>query len=94
MKYTKYVPLGLFALYAGKLFIQGGNIESALILAVLAAASGFYEWKSQDQALTDLQSKFKYFEDRLVEQDKANKSLETHIHGLKLSTSMKQVNRF
>ena len=93
MKFTKYIPLGLFALYAGKLLILGGSLESALILAVLASASAYYEFKSQDQALTDLQAKFKAFEDKLAEQDKAHESLKTHIHGLKIATSMKTMVR-
>lgn len=93
MKYTKFIPLGLFALYAGKLLVLGGSLESALILAVLASASAYYEFKSQDQALSDLQSKFKAFEDILQEQHKAHKSLETHVHGLKLATSMKTMVR-
>lgn len=94
MKFTKYIPLGLFTLYAGKLLILGGSLESAVVLAVLAAASAFYEYKSNDKALKELQDKFKNFEEKLVEQEKSHKDMLTHLHGLKLSTSMKTVNRF
>lgn len=94
MKIVKYLPLGLFTLYSGKLLISGASLESALVLAVLAASSFAYEWKSKNKEIEELQNKFKQFEDKLAEQDKASKSLETHIHSLKLSTSMKAVNRF
>lgn len=86
----KYLPLGAFALYFLKVSLQPVTLTEAAILLILGSIAAFYEFKSADKKLANL-------EQRLIDQEKEFKALKefyskdidsvkSHIASIKLST--------
>ena len=81
----------MFLLYGVKVVSLGGSLEAAALLAVFGSIAAFYEFKSQDKKLQDLENKFASYEEKLALREKEHKDLMVHVQGLKLSTQMKSV---
>ena len=80
MNNIKYLPLSLFVLYSAKLLILGGSYVDAPLLLILGTVAAFYEFKSQDKKLAEMEQKLERI--NLLEKDHEN--LKTHVSGLKL----------
>lgn len=99
----KYLPLGIFCLYFGKVYFQTISFPEVGILLILAGLASFFEYKSNDSKLVSLQEKFDksklQFEEILNKQQiqldsqlKDFEIIKTGMASLKLSTGFRQVN--
>ena len=84
MDNTKYIPLGLFALFAGKLLILGGSYESSLILGVLASTAAYYQFKSNDKIIKDLEAKNNELQSRVQQLEGDFKEVRSFFNSSKL----------
>lgn len=56
MEKLKYIPLGLFSVYFLKISLQTATLSDAAILLILGSIAAFYEFKSNDKKLLELES--------------------------------------
>ena len=85
MENIKYLPLGFFLLFCSKLMIFKGNWEDVGILITLGCISAFYEFKSNDKKISQLENKIDTYKTEYNEKLKQLEDLKTHVAGLKLS---------
>lgn len=95
MEKLKYLPLGLFTLYCGKMLVFGNfTWESALVLAVMGSISGYYEWKSQEKITKDLADRIQKTNDALLLVAKNQDELKNHVASLKLGNQIRPASKF
>lgn len=78
MDKIRYAPLILFGLFSTKLLILGGNLESAIVLGVLGAVASYYEFKSNDKKINDLELKINKIEQKSNEIDEVKSSFASY----------------
>ena len=89
----KYLPLGLFTFFSIKGLILGTNLEACLALIVTGAIAAFYEYKSQNKLIDEIN--IKLVEIKKVQEDsqKEHEALKSHVAGLKLSTQLRNTSK-
>ncbi len=90
MDNIKYLPLGLFFAYAGKLMIVGPTFVDAASLLVLGGVAVFYEYKSNSKKIKELQAKLDAVSTRQDEKDKEISELRSFMSAAKMAQSFKR----
>ncbi len=92
-KFIKHLPLGIFCLYFSKVYLQAISYPEVGILLVLAGIAGYFEYKSNNEALSLLELRIDKQQIQLENKEKELEVIKTTIASLKLSTGMRQVNQ-
>lgn len=91
MDKIKYIPLALFVLFSGKALISGLNgYESAAGLLILGAISAFYEYKSQERAISLLTDELNKQRDEQKRLEKELETLKSAVSSIKLTNQFRQ----
>lgn len=89
MNKVKIIPLGTFLLYFIKVCLQPVTLTEAAILLILGVVASFYEFKSNDNKIQELealvQNHQKLIEDKFKELD----GVKNQVAGIKLSNTYK-----
>lgn len=89
MKDIKHIPLILFSISVLKTIIMGSSYQEALVLLVLGAVAGFYEYKSQDAAIQEMKELQEKQAQATLALAKTLDELRSGMNALKLSQGMK-----
>jgi len=101
MEVIKYIPMGLFTLFASKLLILGNiNLESCLVLLILAAVHTIYHLKLRLDSIKELDGKLYLLETQVKEHKQSQEAalneqraqisaLRDGIAGLKVASGMR-----
>lgn len=101
MEVIKYIPMGLFTLFASKLLILGNiNLESCLVLLILAAVHTIYHLKLRLDSVKELDGKLSSLEAQIKEHKQSQEAalndqrtqiaaLKDGITGLKVASGMR-----
>lgn len=94
MSKTKYIPLALFmAFFIKVLLLKEASLIDSSILLILAGIAAFYEFKSNDKKLQDLEIKLhesnKHLQAAIDQNSKELKEFNTYISGLKIQNQFK-----
>jgi len=92
-KFIKHLPLAIFCLYFSKVYLQSVSYPEVGILLVLAGIAGYFEYKSNGEALSLLEARLDKQQIQLESKEKELEVIKTTIASLKLSTGMRQVNQ-
>lgn len=92
---TKYIPLALFvAFFIKVLILKDVSLVDSSVLLILAGASAFYEYKSNDKKLRELEIKVnsikKELQDNIDLNTKELKEFNSYISSLKIQQQMRQ----
>ena len=88
----KNLPLAIFCLYFSKVYLQTISYPEVGILLVLAGLSAFYQYKSNDKALSLLQDQLNKQQIQLDHKEKELEIIKSTIASLKLTSGMRTVN--
>ena len=86
----KVLPLGIFCLYFIKVCLQPVTLTEAAILMILGAVAAFYEFKSTDKKILELEEIVKKHQDQIELRFKELDGVKNQVAGIKLSSSYKQ----
>lgn len=85
----KNIPLVAFCLYFAKLVLQPATLIEASILLILGSICCYFEFKSTDQTILDLNQKVTNLENAWKERDKDIDNLKSSVASVKLGASMR-----
>lgn len=88
-QYKKIIPLGTFCLYFIKVCLQPVTLTEAAILLILGTVAAFYEFKSADQKMLDLEDKVNKHQEEIEKRFKELDGVKSQVAGIKLSNSYK-----
>ena len=86
-KYIKHLPLAMFMAYFIKVSLFSVTYVEAVILLILGAAAAFFEFKSNDIKITELDAKVSLYEKQVEAKLKEIEAIKGQVAGLKLSSS-------
>ena len=89
MNWKKNLPLTVFCLYLAKTIIQPATFVEASILFVLAAMVCYFEFKSDEKKINELEQKIADTQKSIDEKTKDIEILKTSVASIKLSTGMR-----
>jgi peptidoglycan hydrolase CwlO-like protein len=85
----KNIPLIAFGAYFVKSLILQPTLVEAAILLILGGVAGFFEYKSNDKKILDLNERLNNQQKSLDEKQKEIDSIKNSIMGIKLSGGMR-----
>jgi len=86
---VKYFPLGAFALYFLKISLQPVTLTEAAILLILGSIAAFYEFKSTNKKILDLESQVLNHQKLIEEKFKELDGVKSQVAGIKLASNYK-----
>lgn len=88
-KLKNILPLVLFCLYFIKTLVHPTGYEDAVILTVLGSIAAFYEYKSSDIKLTNLEKNMTKLSEDIELRNKEVDSLKSAVASMKLAQGMR-----
>lgn len=85
----KLIPLTTFCLYFLKIIILSPNYTDAGVLLILGVLSAFFEFKSNDGKIQELENKFNKHQREIEDKNKEIESIKTYLNSIKLSQTMR-----
>lgn len=85
----KVLPLGIFCLYFIKVCLQPVTLTEAAILMILGTVAAFYEFKSTDKKIQELEETVKKHQEMIEFRFKDLDGVKSQVAGIKLSNSFK-----
>lgn len=92
MKYIKYIPLFLLTILVGKLLVLGCNWQDAPIAFILAALTGFFEFKVSENAITEIRQVVEKQNETILAMAKAHDELRTSVASSKIAQGLRPTN--
>lgn len=92
-KFIKHLPLGIFCLYFSKVYLQSISYPEVGTLLVLAGIAGYFEYKSNNEALSLLEQRINKQQIQIESKEQELEIVKTTIASLKLSSGMRQVSQ-
>jgi peptidoglycan hydrolase CwlO-like protein len=89
MNWKKNLPLVVFCLYLVKSAILPATFVEAAILLVLGTMACYFEYKSNDAKLSELEGNVKQVQTNLDIKSKELESLKSAVASMKLATGMR-----
>lgn len=89
MERIKLLYISLAVILVAKMVVYGANFAEAPILAILVAASLFYEHSPKNKQLQHLNSKLEDLEKQIASKDAAINELRSGISSVKMGIGMK-----
>lgn len=83
----KYLPLGAFALYFLKISLQPVTLTEAAILLILGTIAAFYEFKSTNKKILDLESQIQNQQKLIEEKFRDLDGVKSQVAGIKLAAN-------
>lgn len=91
MNWKKNLPLVVFCLYLIKTVLQPATFVEASILFALAAMSCYFEFKSNDNKLSELEQKINQTQKNIDSKAAEVENLKSSVAALKLSSGMRSL---
>lgn len=92
MQYIRYIPLFLFTLLCGKLLINGSQWTDAPIFLGLGLAASFFEYKTSEKKLAEMEATIAKQNDAMLAMAKALDEVRTSVSSMRLAQGMKTTN--
>lgn len=86
-RYKKNIPLGIFSLYFIKVCLQPVTLTEAAILMILGTVAAFYEFKSTDKKILELEQKVNGHQEQIEQKFKELDGVKSQVAGIKLASS-------
>lgn len=90
----KYIPLVLLCTGVTKAFICPPTWTEVVLLAVIAASAGFYQFFMDESRFKAMHTRLDTVDAHLTALYKSDEELKNHITGIKVSQNMKTTNIF
>lgn len=85
----QYIPMGLLALFTGKLMILNSwSFESAIVLVALASIAGLFHYKQKNDEVQEMKTLIGTLSKTQEDLKKEIIELRNHVSGLKIGQSM------
>lgn len=93
LEVTKYIPLGLFTLFASKLLILGNiSLESCLILLILGSMHAVYHLKLKLDSNKELQKRMEAIEASRATEKEELERIKAVINTVKAAQGLRSAN--
>ena len=92
MNYVKYVPMALFTVLFGKLFVVGAAWQDAVLLLILGVYAAFYELNYQTAANKVLHARMEQVDAHLTALYKEQSELKNRISASQAAQSFRPAN--
>lgn len=89
---VKYLPLGAFALYFLKVSLQPVTLTEAAILLILGSVAAFYEFKSTNKKILDLEAQIKNQQKLIEDKFREFEGVKSQVAGIKLASNYRTQN--
>jgi hypothetical protein len=89
LKLKSALPLALFCLYFIKTLIRPSGYEDAVILTVLGSIAAFYEFKSSEVKIINLEKQMTKLNEDLELRNKEIDSIKSAVASMKLAQGMR-----
>jgi hypothetical protein len=89
LKLKSALPLALFCLYFIKTLIRPAGYEDAVILLVLGSIAAFYEFKSSETKITNLENQMTKLGETIELRNKEVDSIKSAVASMKLAQGMR-----
>lgn len=90
--YLKYIPMGLFAVYFLKVCLQPVTMTEAAILLILGSVAAFYEFKSNDKKILELEAQIKNQQILIESRFKEFDGVKSQVASIKLASNYRTQN--
>lgn len=91
-KYRKSIPLLAFCLYFLKVSLLPTGPVEASILLILGSVAAYFEYKSNDQKIKDLETKLDLHTSEAAKKFAELESVKSQVAGIKMATGFRNQN--